>query len=115
MNRIRPYQLLFPILFGIILIIPILNDTFHFVEFERNEENRTFTDSIQFNINHLDDFPKNFNNYVNDNIVYRQPFLNLFHSSKFYLFKTSPYPNKLIIGQDDWYFNAGKEKKYMKD
>ncbi len=111
MKKTKIYQLFLPFLFGVVLIGPMLNDTFHFIEFERNEENRTFTDSIDFNLNNLDKFPKNFDNYINDNILYRKPFLDLFHLSKFYLFKTSPYPEKLIIGRDGWYFNAGKEKK----
>jgi len=111
MRQTKTYLLILPVAFVLLLIIPLFNDAFHFVEFDRNEENRSFTDSIEFNINHLDDFPKNFNNYVNDNIIFRKPFLNLFHQSKFYVFKTSPYPNKLIIGKNDWYFNAGKEKE----
>jgi len=111
MKQSKTYHLFLPIVFLLLLATPLLNDTFHFAEFERNEENRSFTDSIEFNINNLDNFPQNFNHYVNDNIIFRKPFLDLFHHSKFYIFKTSPYPNKLIIGKDDWYFNAGKEKE----
>ncbi|MBL1281104.1 MAG: hypothetical protein COA33_012560 [Fluviicola sp.] len=109
MSELKPYHFFLPIAFLVLLILPFLNDGLHFSENERNKENRNFTDSITVNVNNLDVLPENIDNYVNDNFSFRRPLLDLFHYTKFAGFKVSPHPDKVIIGKNNWFFNAGKE------
>jgi alginate O-acetyltransferase complex protein AlgJ len=95
----------------VIILLPLFNAITHFWKFERKDENRRFTDSCSIDINNLDVFPKNYENYINDNFSFRTPLLNLYHDVKFYFYKVSPHPDKTIIGKDGWYFMAGREKE----
>lgn len=99
------------IIFLIVIYAPVVFDVLNITEFERKDENRTFTDSVHISIHNLDNAPPQLNNYVNDNFAFRSPLLDLFHYIKFYVFKISPNPEKTIIGSDGWYFLAEKEKK----
>lgn len=105
---------LFSIIFIIVLYLPLLNSVTHVFKFERKSENRTFHDSLTIDINHLDNFPEECKNYLNDNFEFRTPLLDLHSTIKRSLFHTSPYPDKLIIGTDDWYFLAGDELQIYK-
>ncbi len=94
----------------IVLLLPVFNSTFGILEFERKAENRTFKDSLNIDITNLDIFPKEFNKYYNDNFSFRSPLLNLYHHIKFFYFKVSPHPNQTIVGNNNWFFLAKKEK-----
>ena len=98
------------LLFIIILLLPVFNSTFGIWKYERKVENRVFKDSLNIDITNLDVFPKEFNKYYNDNFSFRSPLLNFYHYIKFYYFKVSPHPNKTIIGNNNWFFLAEKEK-----
>jgi len=104
---ILKYNLVF--VFFIIILLPVTNDFFEIVKFERKSENRTFRDSLEIDINHLDRFPVECDEFVNDNFSFRRPLLDFYHNMEFYSFKVSPHPNKTIIGDDGWYFKAGEE------
>jgi|TARA_B110000046_G_scaffold52468_1_gene58653 hypothetical protein len=101
---------LLPIVFIILLILPFTNSQLELWTFERKDENRQFRDSLSIDINKLDFFPKEAESYLNDNFSFRTPLLNLYHEIKFSYFKISPHPKKTIVGNDDWFFVAGKEK-----
>lgn len=115
------YKILFVVLFLLMLALPTINSVFGIVEFERKDENRTFNDSLSFDISLLDQFPTDFDAYYNDNFSFRTALLDLFHSLKFHVFKTSPNPEKTVIGSNGWFFMAGKEielftgKDYLTD
>ena len=94
-----------------ILLLPAFNYLTNSWEFKRKQENRTFKDSLIFDLKHLDPLPKNCEAYMNDNFTFRTPLLDIYHSIKFYLYKVSPHPDKTIIGKDGWYFSAGKEEE----
>ncbi len=91
--------------------MPAFNAASHLWKFERTAENRVFRDSLKLDINHLDTFPKEYEEYVNDNFAFRTPLLRLYHFIKFYFFRVSPHPDKTVIGKDGWYFVTGQEKE----
>jgi len=105
--KYQKYQLL--IVFILLIILPLANSFFGFYKTERKSENRSFKDSIEFNFKEIDNFPEEFEEYVKDNFSFRTPLLNIYHNISFHLFKVSPYPDKTIIGSDDWYFVAGRD------
>jgi hypothetical protein len=79
-------------------------------KFKREAENRTFKDSVEIKLDHLDAFPKDYEAFINDNFSFRTPLLNLYHHIKYYCWGISSHPDKTIMGKDGWFFVAGKEK-----
>lgn len=104
MNQILNYILV--IAFGSILILPIVNDNLQLFQFERKTENRKFNDSLSVSINKLDNFPKDFENYMSDNFSFRSPLIAFSKEMKFRYFKVSPDKDKIIIGKKNRYFIA---------
>jgi alginate O-acetyltransferase complex protein AlgJ len=104
MNQILNYIIV--VVFGFILIAPIVNDNFHIFQFERKSENRKFNDSLSISINKLDNFPKDFEGYLSDNFAFRTPLIAFSKETKFRYFKVSPDKNKIIIGKKNRYFIA---------
>jgi alginate O-acetyltransferase complex protein AlgJ len=111
MKKSKTHIFQFPLILGFILLLtlPAINSVMGIWEFDRVSENRTFKDSLSIDINHLDNFPEEANSYLNDNFSFRTPLLDLFHQMKYYVFHTSPHPDKLLVGKNDWYFTAGRE------
>ena len=107
MRKVIKYQLI--VLFFGILFLPLINDGLNFIHFERKDENRRFRDSLSIDISHLDDFPQEAEDYINDNFSFREPLLMAFPIIKFYGFNTSPKPEKTIIGKGGWMFMAENE------
>lgn len=101
----------YPLIMGFLamLVLPVLNSAFGIWKYQRVSENRSFTDSLTFNVDHLDLFPDEAESYMNDNFSFRKPLLDLFHEMKYYAFNTSPHPDKLVIGSNGWYYMADKE------
>ena len=97
--------------FLLLLILPVMNSSLGIWKFDRVSENRTFTDSLEMDFNHLDLFPEDAEDYMNDNFSFRKPLLDFFHHFKFYIFHTSPHPDKLIVGKNGWYFMADMEQE----
>ena len=93
------------------LLFPLINSGLSIFDFERTQENRNFRDSINININNLDAFPKEFEEYFNDNFSFRTPLLKTYHWNKYYTFHISPHPEKTIIGKNGWFFMAQEELK----
>jgi hypothetical protein len=104
---ILKYHLVF--VFLAIIALPLFNDLTGLWKFERKDENRAFRDSVSIDVNYLDIFPGEFEEYLNDNFSFRRPLLDFYHHFKFYYFKVSPHPNKTIIGLNGWFFNAEEE------
>ncbi len=98
-------------LFALALCLPLFNDTFQLMKFERTDENRTFHDSLTFDIHHLDSFPKYSEAYLADNFSFRTPLIQWSKQLKFRVFKVSPNPERLIIGRNGRYFIAEDEKR----
>ncbi|MES2627700.1 MAG: hypothetical protein V4616_01915 [Bacteroidota bacterium] len=99
------------LLFLSILVIPLVNAVLHIKSFEQKDENRVFTPMPEANIRTLDKYPREFENYFNDNFSFRSPLLDLIHQVKYHVFNVSPNPNQNVIGKNGWCFLTGKEKE----
>ncbi len=109
MTRFKKYY--FPFVFIALIAFPLLNWDGWIIEFKRENENRNFSDTINFNISKLDNFPNDFDNYFNDNFSFRSPLLKIFHEIKFNVFNIPPDRDDLVFGDDGWYFLGGDEKR----
>ncbi len=98
-------------LFAIGLTLPLLNGFLHIKRFEVKEENRVFAQMPEADINHLDDYPKAFESYFNDNFSFRSPMLDLIHKIKYFGFSVSPHPEQDAVGTDGFCFLTTKEKE----
>lgn len=94
------------LLFGLILCAPVFNDSFHFFTFDRKDENRKFNDSLSFSIQRLDNFPKDFENYLGDNFSFRSPLISFSKDLKLNYFHISPDKKEILIGNKNRYFIA---------
>lgn len=99
--------------FLLLLLAPMVNDSFSIVQFERADENRVFHDSLVFNIQKLDNFPSDCENYLADNFSFRTPFIQLYKDIKLTVLHVAPSDNdeSVIIGSDQRFFIASEEKK----
>jgi len=111
MSRLRPYIL--PVLFACALMLPAFNSIFSVWEFERKDENRTIAPFPKFDINYLDGFPCQFEDWYNDAFSFRTPLLKFFHKAMVDAFRVSPDPSKTIIGANGQMFQGGKERKIV--
>lgn len=109
MNKLP--NILLIILFGFILCAPLLNDSFHFFQFERKDENRKFHDSLAISWNYLDSFPKDFENYISDNFSFRSPLITFSKDLKLNTFHISPDKHEILIGNKNRFFIANYHQK----
>jgi len=96
-----------PLIFILLISFFFLNNIFSFTKDTINKENRTLAKMPVFDINHLDGFPSDFENYYNDNFKLRNLFIRYYNILFQDYFKKSPLPDKVIIGKKDWYFFNG--------
>ena len=99
---------LISVVFLICLIVPGINHIFGLMEFEQLDENRAFAENPKLDFNHLDAFPKAYEEFYRDHFTFRSPLMRLFHYYKFYVAKKTAHPYKTLFGKDGWYFIAGK-------
>lgn len=108
MQKFLNYFIVFT--FGLVLCAPILNDSFKFVSFKRKDENRKFHDSLSISIHHLDDFPKNFEDFLSDNFSFRTPLIAYSKDFKTNVLHISPDKNEILIGNNGRYFIANEHQ-----
>jgi len=102
-----------PILFVMVLLVPMLNGQFLIWEFEQKDENREFHEKPRFNIEHADPYPTDYNAYYKDAFSFRTPLLKLFKEFKFRWLMVSPAPEHTVLGNDGWYFVTKKEAQIL--
>lgn len=108
MYRLRLYLL--PVLFACMLVLPTLNSIIGIWEFERKDENRTIASFPKVDINYLDGFPGQFEDWYNDAFSFRSPLLRVFHLMTVGVFRVSPDPSRTLIGANGQMFQGGKER-----
>jgi hypothetical protein len=93
----------------IILLLLASSSLLHlggFVDFNQTNENRNFAEAPKFDINHLDGYGTKMDKYLSDQFVLRTPLLETYHYLSYKLYRTSPNPEKLIIGKGNWFFQG---------
>lgn len=97
-------EILVVIAFTVVLILPMCESIFHFLPEVENNENRALKAIPKFDINLLDDFPTDFDNYYTDNFDLRNILLKLNSNLKFRIFNVPPIKGKAFIGNEGWMY-----------
>lgn len=97
------------IAFIAVIAFPLINSNLHLVKDIASTENRKMQAKPAFDINLLDPFPAQYEKYYNDNFSVRAIMVKYFNYFNIKLFKKSPVPEQLIIGNNGWLFMAGHE------
>ena len=95
--------------FLLIISFPFINDKLKLVKDIASSENRQMTQRPPFDIKHLDPYPERFEKYYNDNFTIRSTMVKYYNLVNLEVFKKSPLPDKIVIGNDGWLFLAGDE------
>lgn len=107
MKRFYNYSIVLVFLFVIGLFS--INHFTHILKDAEYNENKNKAKLPYFDFNKLDSYPKKFEAYYTDNFSLRGTFLNLMGIINLKIWKKSPMPDKLIIGEDNWLFVVDKE------
>lgn len=109
MRNSKVYSILTVSVFGILLLLPLLQGLFHiFPEIEVKGENRALAEKPQLKVSTIQDFPNHFDLYFNDHFPLRSYCLNISFVSSL-MNHQSPIPG-VIIGKEDFLY-CGKEEK----
>jgi alginate O-acetyltransferase complex protein AlgJ len=106
-TKLRSYSI--SIAFLAIIAFPLINRKGTLLKDIANTENRQLASKPVFDINHLDAYPTAYEKYYNDHFTARSRLVKDFNRLNVIAFKKSPFPDKFIIGNDGWLFNAGND------
>ena len=98
-----------PVFFFGFIYFMFFNQIFQWKTFKTDTENRELSKFPSMNVNKLDDYPSQFDTYLNDNFTFRPPFLNAYHSYKFNM-GISPNIQDVIVGRNGHLFLAQKDQ-----
>jgi alginate O-acetyltransferase complex protein AlgJ len=101
--------LILPVLFLGSIYFLCLNQWGHWITFPETAENRQRDTLPDLNPAKLDNFPQEFESYLDDQFTFRKPFLDVYHHLKFKM-HISPYPDKVLVGTDNWLFLGQQEQ-----
>jgi hypothetical protein len=93
-----------------ILSFAFLNSIFNVVKDIKSGENRAMAAKPIMYLQHLDQYPDQYDKYYNDNFSFRSRLikgLNYIYIKCFH--KSPPITNKIIIGNNDWLYMGGNE------
>jgi hypothetical protein len=92
------------IVFLILLYFPIVNNLGGFIKDVANLENRKMARQPPFDIEHLDPYPPLFEKFYNDYFTLRSRLIKWFNDFNLVVFKKSPFPDRVIVGNNGWLF-----------
>lgn len=110
-KKINIGKLLVIVLFVLVLLLPTLNKLLNVLPDIASGENRTLKEKPELNIQLLDPYPKAFEEYYNDNYVFRNRLHKQYANFNINIVKKSP-TEKCIIGKEGWFFMYDREKNY---
>jgi len=102
MKRLK--EILIPITFILILVLPTVDSIFHFIPDVKNTENREFKKQPKFLLPLHDTFPNSYNEYYSDNFDLRNQFLWFNSKLRYYMFNIPPISGKAIMGRSGWMY-----------
>ncbi len=109
MAHLKFRSILVSIVFIGLISFPLINGRLGLIKDIENTENRQPAPKPAFNINHLDDYPPKYDSYYADNFNLRQRLIKQFNTLNLVVFKKSPIPDQVVIGNDNWVFMGGNE------
>lgn len=94
----------------LLIIFAVMTLFFTLKKNDVNEvENRQLAVLPTLSINRLDPFPSQFDQYFSDHFPFRSQIVKAYNKINISLFKISPLPFKVIIGNNDFLFMADKQ------
>ncbi|MBE2245994.1 MAG: hypothetical protein IAE67_01955 [Candidatus Competibacteraceae bacterium] len=73
------------------------------------DENRKLAAKPVFSIDQLFGYPKKFTRYFADNMGFRAPLTTGYNYFQFKFFRSSAYPEKVIVGKNSWLYSSDHE------
>jgi len=95
-----------------ILLMPVFNKYFHFIDNESSSENRNKAKHPTINFEKLDSFVKDYDTYYTDNFSLRNNFIKLHHQIEYNLFGLSPVPNQVVMGKQGLFYDNNNIPNY---
>jgi alginate O-acetyltransferase complex protein AlgJ len=92
--------------FVLILSFPFINTVFKLIKDAESFENRQLTFPPSYDSILTDPFPAKFEQYYNDHFSLRNLMIKGYSFYNIILFKKSPLPDRVIIGDNGWLFTA---------
>jgi alginate O-acetyltransferase complex protein AlgJ len=99
-------NILVVILFMGMLLLPWLNNNFHFIKEEEAKENRVKAGKPAFNDTLVEQYFKDYDSYYTDNFNLRDNFITLLNKFQLAAFNVSSVPSRVTIGKDGWFYEA---------
>ena len=93
----KNYSYILTITFIVILILPQASKMSNIFQVSSTDENRNLAKIPKADIEHLDVFPKQFDDYYNDNFGLRSIGLKLYNNFNYFLLKKIPSSSKSDI------------------
>ncbi len=92
----------------LLIVIPIIFSSYLYIFIGKvssvdTTEKRTLTPAPALDLNNMPTFTQQFQDFFNDRIWFRSPFVRINNKLQLRLFDISPVP-KVIVGKDDWLF-----------
>lgn len=97
-------HIILPVLFGLILIFPLVNWNTGWLKDIGSSENRTLAKEPKFNLFDPNPYPTKFDSFFNDHFPLRNYFIAKLSEIKIMYLGISPLPEKVIIGKNGWMF-----------
>ncbi len=92
-------------LFISIIILPLLNDQFNFFS-EKENPKYNYSSKPELTIESIDTFPSHYEKYYNERVGFTTMALNLNAYVKLNFLKVSPNESKILLGKNNWLFDA---------
>lgn len=97
------------------LVLPHLDELFTLDNTKLNEK-RDLVKMPELRIEDIEAYPENFEAFYNDNFGFREKFISLGAILKVKVFNTSPDPETVLVGKDNWlfYWKQDIQRSYLK-
>lgn len=99
-------------IFMSLIFLPLIQSTFLFIKPAKNLEKRTLAAKPDFSLSK--EFPKNYENYFNDNFGFRNYLINWGGEYRTRLFRASMHPDLVQFGKEGWLYYNRLEGKIFK-
>ena len=95
-----------PVLFIVFLVIPFINNYIPIIKVNKLNEKRVLSEKPEFDISHLDPFPKKYEKYYNDHFKMKGYFVERYNYLQWKFAGISPKPGTVVAGKNEYlYYN----------
>ena len=106
-KKIKKYLLSFTFLIS--LVFPLVNYYCGFIRDIESFENRGLAKEPNIKNSKLDSFPIQYEKFYNDHFTLRNSQIKNYSIYKLLLFRQSPFPEAITVGNDNWLYQSADE------